>query len=384
MNMTRRPLRTLLIGSVTALMVSTMPPAGAANLSEGFDTITLPGWQKLNLSSPVGTTGWFQGNPAVLVAQSGAATNSYIGANFNNTTGTNTISDWLVMPQQTTLSSNDTLSFWTRVPTTSPFPDRLEVRLSSNGSCSPGSTATGVGDFTTLLTSVNPTLAVNGYPQVWTQITTPLTGVVGDATGCLAFRYFVTSGGPTGGNSNYIGIDTVSFTDLPLDSAPVVTIGSGPTGKTANSRPPFAFAANEVATFQCRLHAVATAAPSYGPCSGPGDTHTPATALNDGTYIFEVQAVDAGSNVGTAARSFTVTAAACSNARAAVGASTKALEKAKQRLKAAKTKLHVAQQAGTQAQIAEARSHVDKAKAKVKKAKTRLQEAKHSVADNCG
>ena len=44
-----------------------------------------------------GTTGWFQGNNAVFPAQGGAPT-SYIGSNFNNGTGTSTLSNWLLTP----------------------------------------------------------------------------------------------------------------------------------------------------------------------------------------------------------------------------------------------------------------------------------------------
>ena len=45
-------------------------------------------------------------------AQWGAAT-SYIAANFNNTTGTDTISNWLLTPP-VTLQNGATMSFWTR------------------------------------------------------------------------------------------------------------------------------------------------------------------------------------------------------------------------------------------------------------------------------
>ncbi|HEX9961407.1 MAG TPA: choice-of-anchor J domain-containing protein, partial [Pyrinomonadaceae bacterium] len=108
--------------------------ARAQFLNEGFNNIsTLPasGWHVQNNSSPVGSTGWFQGNPAVFPAQSGA-TNSYIGANFNNTTGNNTISNWLLTPTLN-LYNGAVFKFWTRTGTDSPFPDRLEVRLSTGG-----------------------------------------------------------------------------------------------------------------------------------------------------------------------------------------------------------------------------------------------------------
>jgi hypothetical protein len=203
--------------------------AQPCNLAEGFDNIiTLPGagWFTQNNSSPVGSTGWFQGNPNVLPAQAGA-TNSYIGANFNNTTGTNTISNWLLTPQLQ-LDNGAQLTFYTRNPADNPFPDRLEVRLSTSGSSTNvGASSTSVGDFTTLLVSVNPNLTVGGYPEVWTQFTVTLSGLGGPTTGRLAFRYFVTQGGPTGDNSNYIGIDTFQYTCTgsgPGTSTPTPTV----------------------------------------------------------------------------------------------------------------------------------------------------------------
>ena len=78
---------------------------GASNIraqafSEDFAVVPVPGWTTQNNSSPVGSTGWFQGDTARFPAHSGAA-NSYIAADFNNTTGNNTISNWLISPQRT-------------------------------------------------------------------------------------------------------------------------------------------------------------------------------------------------------------------------------------------------------------------------------------------
>jgi hypothetical protein len=195
--------------------------AQAQFIVENFDDITaLPnaGWAMRNNSQSVGSSGWFQGLSFVFPAQAGAA-DSYIGANFNNTINTNTISNWLIMPT-TFLSNGNVLRFWTRTVTNSQFPDRLEVRLSTNGSSTNiGTGPNDVGDFTTLLLTVNPTLTLGGYPEVWTQYTITLSGLPpggGDCNGFgmegrFAFRYFVTAGGPAGDNSNYIGIDTVNY-----------------------------------------------------------------------------------------------------------------------------------------------------------------------------
>jgi len=204
-----------------------------ASFSEGFDDITTlagNGWSQQNLSVPVGSTNWFQGNAAVFVAHAGAATNSYIGANFNNTTGTNTINNWLITPE-VTLDNGAVLDFFTRTSTASPFPDRLQVWMSTNGS------STNVADFTNLVLDINPTLVAGGYPNVdWTNFNTALTGLGGPTQGRLAFRYFVTNGGPSGANSNYIGIDTVSYTDAVPEPATMVVLGAAALAAAARKR----------------------------------------------------------------------------------------------------------------------------------------------------
>lgn len=204
---------------------ATPPQVDPVDLTEGFEDITnLPGWFMQNNSQPLGTTGWFQGNDTVFPAQGGPST-SYIGANFNNTTGgTGTISNWLLTPVLN-LNDGDTVSFWTRTATGSVWADRLEVRMSTSGnSTNVGTLATDVGDFTTVLTTVNPALNAPDYPQVWTQYVLTISGVPTPTDGRIAFRYYVTNGGPSGANSNYIGIDTFDFTDAAPPTAPSIAL----------------------------------------------------------------------------------------------------------------------------------------------------------------
>ncbi len=214
-----------------------------ADFSEGFDDITLlpgQGWFFQNNSSPLGLTDWFQGNDTVFPAHAGAPT-AYIGANYNNTGETGTISNWMLTPE-ITLTNGDTIAFWTRTATGSTWADRLQVRLSTAGSSTNvGTSATDVGDFTTLLLDINPTLIGNGYPDSWTQFSATLAGIPSGATGRIAFRYFVTDGGASGNNSNYIGIDTVQYTaaapagpcDAPSD---VPWLSEVPTSGTTRGR----------------------------------------------------------------------------------------------------------------------------------------------------
>ncbi len=196
---------------ITVLLFCIIAYSGHAQvLSESFDDITtLTDWDIVNVSSGVGTATWFQGNDGVFPAQSGDPT-AYIGCNFNSTTGASTISNWLIMPVLN-LQDTDMLEFWTRTATASNFPDRLEVRMSTAGA---GSTdpvdENDVGSYTELLLEINPGLALGGYPEVWELQSINIDGLGVPTDVRIAFRYFVTDGGPSGSNSNFIGIDEVN------------------------------------------------------------------------------------------------------------------------------------------------------------------------------
>jgi len=179
------------------------PGPMAVVVNEGFDDIiNLPGWLMGNHSSPVGSTDWFQGNDAVFPAFDGAPA-AYIGANFNNAGSGGNIDNWLVSPP-ITFSAGGSVSFYTRTADGSIWADRLEVRVCTSGACTDFGNAYGeVGDFGTVLLSVNETLDPSGYPQTWTQFTANLPS---SGSGRIAFRYFVPDNDT---NSNYIGIDRV-------------------------------------------------------------------------------------------------------------------------------------------------------------------------------
>jgi hypothetical protein len=166
--------------------------AGATTiLSEGFGNVgTLggAGWVFVNNSTAPVPPEWFQGNPGVLPAFSGAP-NSYIASNFL-VTSSGDISNWLPLPA-TTISNGYSFSFYT-ISAGDP-PDSLELRLSTNGaSTNVGTTTTSLGDFTTLLLSINPGLSPGGYPTTWTQYTATISGLGGPTLARLALHYVVT------------------------------------------------------------------------------------------------------------------------------------------------------------------------------------------------
>lgn len=210
-----------MLKNVLAVVATTVlvTPLMAQSFSEGFDTglpaaapqgfpgVTIPlssgNWFALNESTPLGSTGVFAGNTTVFNAHAGPAA-SYAAMNFNSGSGLATISTFFMSPT-VTFNNGDTISFFTRTVTSPAFPDRLLLRLSQNGA------STTTSDFSTVLLTVNPGLTTAGYPNDWAQFSATLSGLSGPTLGRFAFHYSMPNAGPSGANSDFIGIDTVSY-----------------------------------------------------------------------------------------------------------------------------------------------------------------------------
>ncbi|MCS0612785.1 choice-of-anchor J domain-containing protein [Massilia kyonggiensis] len=192
-----KPVKTLFataalsLATLVASSATTARAAGVEVLNEGFDNVAgLSGWAQVNHSVPAGS-GWFQGNPALFAAQSGAA-DAYAAANFlSAANGSGSVDNWLITPVLD-LSGTTVLSFYTRHDAQPGFNDLLEVRYAAG-------TGTDMADFTTLLTTIGGTA---GYPTDWQQFTATVTN---SGNGRFAFRYL----GPAD-TLNYVGLDTVS------------------------------------------------------------------------------------------------------------------------------------------------------------------------------
>jgi hypothetical protein len=128
------------------------------------------------------------------------------------------MSVWLITPV-TKIKNGDQLVFYSRAHvddgtfSAKDGNDRMQVRANyANTSSNVGNEWTTVGNFTTLLLDINSSLALYGYPEVWTKYTVTVAGVNGTVNGRFAFRYYVPQGGPDGNNASMIGVDEVSFT----------------------------------------------------------------------------------------------------------------------------------------------------------------------------
>src|SRR5207249_10586509 len=140
-----------------------------------------------------------------------------------------TISNSLLAPPLS-LTHRDTMTVSARTVNPPVFPDRLQVRMSTNGgSVNVGTTPTDVGDFTVLMLDINPTYTSTGYPSAWTQFSVTVSGLASPTTGRLAFRYFVENGGPHGTNPTHIGIDTFQVNHACTNPTPTSTPSPTPT-----------------------------------------------------------------------------------------------------------------------------------------------------------
>ncbi|MCW3070596.1 MAG: hypothetical protein JWO44_486 [Bacteroidetes bacterium] len=300
--------KTLTLRSLVAaaLVTASTISAKAQTFTENFDDITTlaaGGWVMTNASVAVGSTNWFQGTSVAgggpFDAFNGAA-NAYIGANYNNTGSTGTISNWLMTPNRT-FRNGDVISFYTRKVAPDSYADRLEVRLSTNGASTIVGTGVAVGDYTTLLLSVNPTLALGVYPTAWTLYTVTISGLPAPTSGRIGFRYYVTGAGFSGTNSDYIGIDNVVYTPYvcPVVSVSPTSVANGTAG-TAYSQ-----SLSQTGALGAPTYAVtAGALPAGLTLSASGTISGTPTAT--GTFNFTVSAGDASGCVGSTSYSITI------------------------------------------------------------------------------
>jgi len=201
----------LLLGGI--LFTSTFANA-QYGLDEGFDDCfalyTSGGWFSLNRSNPNNSNIWYQ-DAGNFTAFSGAA-NSSITAGWycTDNSGVGDASVWLFTPP-VYLANGDTISFYTISYNNSTYADRMELRLNTTTTDTfVGTTSTSVGNYTTLLLTINPTLDNVSYPETWTKYTTIVSGIT-PGNGRIAFRYDVTNTGGSGTNGSVVGIDDFHF-----------------------------------------------------------------------------------------------------------------------------------------------------------------------------
>jgi hypothetical protein len=225
------------------------------------------------LMGPPGTNnGWFQGNATVFPAFNGPTT-GYVAANFNTVSGANTIDLWLISPIINAVAG-DTISFYERSPAASGFPDSIRVHWASNADtmASTGSWVE-LGKFKTTTTGS------------WAErrFVIPST-----ANGRLAINYRVVNGGPSGVNSDYIGIDYLRV--LGPAAPPVVCSYSGAPQVSGTTAGFFSVkTVNDMVAWAAAAGAVVRRTTDGGVTWGNGNPN-PGVIVGD---IYNIEAIDA-------------------------------------------------------------------------------------------
>jgi hypothetical protein len=246
----KRTMKKFLVSSLAlaAVSMAVSAPANAqavTTLTEGFANVSglsASGWAFQNNSNPgplatTPTSNWAQGvagNP--INAQAGANA-SYIFVGSDSSSGdadgaNGAVSNWLLTPELD-LSLGGTFSFYTRTFLSNQANERLDVRLSTAGNgTNVGTSPTSVGTFTTVLQTIGSLSTPFAYPgalssnnayQQYTFVVGPTGG-----TGRIGLNYFGNDGGQNGGTSQFVALDTASYTAaVPEPSAVLGTLMLG-------------------------------------------------------------------------------------------------------------------------------------------------------------
>ena len=146
------------------------------------------GWTILNEDGGGTTAPFYQGTIAVFPAYEGPDT-GYVAANYNGANGF-LIDQWLISPE-ITVTAGDTLSFWHRSIDANPFDDSIYVKLSTTAGITPAAFDVTWGRY--LVSEAGWSKWVGVFPT--------------SGTVRFAVQYYIVDGGPSGNNSNFIGLD---------------------------------------------------------------------------------------------------------------------------------------------------------------------------------
>ena len=202
--------RLSLVATWSVLLAATLTPplASQAAFVETFDAVgpvqsgqdgpsglIAKGWSFRNQSQPEGPHAWAAS--VYFTPQAGAG---YLGADSLATDQFGgDISLWALLPAVPGQQAGDLLTLHVRAEFSSNH-DTLELRYSPTGATGTGSTATSVGNYTTLLALVDP-IETSG----WALVQVPVPG-----PGRLALRYAVADACNFACFSSQIGVDTLS------------------------------------------------------------------------------------------------------------------------------------------------------------------------------
>ncbi|HEY6506259.1 MAG TPA: choice-of-anchor J domain-containing protein [Chitinophagaceae bacterium] len=193
-------------------------PGSSKSFTEEFadiSNIESKGWKVQNNTTPFEEAGWGQGTngPSKSGEWHGFPAHSYTSyegefayASVWDQSTSFSVSSWLITPILY-VKNGDKISFHTRADTGTTNSERLQVLMNTSSLTTLGSDPSMVGNYTTQLLEINPTLAVGGYPITWTKFEHTFSGLSSSKNVRIAFRYFV----PSTSKAKGIGIDVFKF-----------------------------------------------------------------------------------------------------------------------------------------------------------------------------
>lgn len=215
--------------TLSIVLTTLVANAQIVQLNENFNApfnFSSAGWVIQNNSLPVGSTTWQGGSAATFAAYNGAP-GDYVCADKNSQGSTpGGISNYLITPTLTMVNGG-VIKFATR--TVGPpviKQDRMQV-LYTLGNGSIGTSTSSIGNYT-VIGDINFGYT-NAFPTAWTVYSYTLTSVPTQTNGRFAFRYYVSNAGPNGANSNYIGLDNVTYTVPITCTPPTININASAT-----------------------------------------------------------------------------------------------------------------------------------------------------------
>jgi hypothetical protein len=188
--------------------------AGAL-LAEGFADVGAladKGWVLKNASTPVGSTGWYQGDQSQFAALSGVPY-SYAAANYNSAATGGNLDNWLITPEFSTGVNGAIVSFWLHAGVADGYSDQVAFGF---GSAS--------GALSSFVLAAPVTVGTDGWMRYAVKM--------GEGTGNARFALQYTGAADF---ANYIGVDSLVVSAVPEPSTMLI-LAAGVVGLTMSRR----------------------------------------------------------------------------------------------------------------------------------------------------
>lgn len=193
-------LSAILISCKNDEYLAAAPPVADQSFTEEFDipgSATTNGWKFINASDPMGTGGWTGPSLSNVISVFSGSGYAY---SFNTVAlGSaaysieSTISNWIVS-KPLMMQNGDKIVFYTNSISLDLTPTCLQVRMNNHNDGTNVGSGDDPGDFTELLTAINPFQTynqANSYPTTWTRFEATVAGLNAPVKGRIAFRYYV-------------------------------------------------------------------------------------------------------------------------------------------------------------------------------------------------